>query len=464
MAEFRIIGDSEPDAGFRDSTITAPIDTLPNELIAHIFTMGSTSEPPRLYRRTSRSLPFPLLVSSISRRWRDAAISSPPLWSRLLFTATLADSWISRLFLPRSGTHPLDIHINLEYAVHSMERVLEIILPHCERWRTLCVNRLSLLKLTLPAIRDISVPLLQHVEILGQYEASGVPAHTSHTPFFQLGAPALTSVSLRSICAECGPPLANLTAFLFDYKGPLSQQCLESIVAASPGLQVLRLASRTFEGSGQGPIHIPSLRQLSLNFGGCTSDDDFIRLFAIIIAPDLESLEIVSMSEIRASRLLFHCTQSSSYPRPRTLKLSKLHDVTLPSYHALFSLFPTVTSLSLLDGDSNPALSQLPALKHITYGRSPYYFPFFSAKKGKEDSFIDWICGHVRGCHGTPQAMESVHTNRLAHTIRETIGCLVDVVVLANGADSLRDSWASDNGDGSLIIQSDDDFDGVWGS
>ncbi|KZP12517.1 hypothetical protein FIBSPDRAFT_156672 [Athelia psychrophila] len=440
-------GGSEPDAGFVDSTTTASMDTLPNELIAHIFTMGSASEPPRVHSRENHSLPFALLVSSISRRWRDTAISSPPLWSRLSFTVDpLADSWILFLFLPRSGTHPLDIRINLEHADRSMERVLEIILPHCERWRTLCVNPRSSLELSLWAIRDISVPLLQHVEILGPsyyealYGASGVPADTSHTPLFQLGAPALTSVNLRQICADCGPPLSNLTAFLFNYE-TLSQQRLESIIAASPGLRVLRLALRSFEASGQGPIHIPSLRQLSLEFGDCSFDDDFIRLFSTIIAPDLESLEIVYLSEIRASRFLLHCKQFSSHPRPRTLKLSRLHDVTLSSYHALFARFPTVTSLSLPDGDAHPALSQLPDLKHITYGHNASDFPYSSARRGREDSFIDWICGHVRGCYGTPQAMESVHTNRSARKIRETIGCLVDVVELADDADSLRDFW-----------------------
>ncbi|KZP02502.1 hypothetical protein FIBSPDRAFT_770639, partial [Athelia psychrophila] len=60
------------------------IDTLPNELLSDIFTMGVAEHtaPSDLDQ-----LPFPLLVSSISRRWREAAISSPPLWSQLFFTA-----------------------------------------------------------------------------------------------------------------------------------------------------------------------------------------------------------------------------------------------------------------------------------------------------------------------------------------------------------------------------------------
>ncbi|KZP24951.1 hypothetical protein FIBSPDRAFT_734683, partial [Athelia psychrophila] len=62
--------------------IRAPIDTLPNELLSDIFTMGAASPP-----SDWDQLPFPLLVSGISRRWREAAISSPPLWSQLFFTA-----------------------------------------------------------------------------------------------------------------------------------------------------------------------------------------------------------------------------------------------------------------------------------------------------------------------------------------------------------------------------------------
>ncbi|KZP12527.1 hypothetical protein FIBSPDRAFT_156766 [Athelia psychrophila] len=449
MAEF--IGDSEP---VRDSTTTAPIDTLPNELITHIFTMGSTSEPPHVYGRTSHSLPFPLLVSSISRRWRDTAISSPPLWSQLLFTAdALVDSWMSCLFLPRSGAHPLDIRINLEHADRSaMERVLEIILPHCERWRKLFIIPWGVTDLahTLRAFQDMSVPLLQQVEIF-PYEApygdeKNIPVHTSHTPFFQLGAPALTSVILRRICAECGPPLANLTAFVFDYKGALSQRHLQSIVAASPALRVLRLRLRSFTGSGQGQMNIPSLRELSLNFGDCASDDDFLLLLSLTIAPDLESLEISSLADADAPRLLLNGTQSTSCPRLQTLKLSKLYDITLSSYHTLFALFPTITSLTLLDGSLRPALPQLPALKHITYGQNPHYL----TGSREEDRFVEWICRHVRGCHGTPQAMESVHTNRSARKIRETIGCFVDVVELADGADSLRGCWDLEYEDGEI--------------
>lgn len=65
--------------------IHAPFETLPNELLSDIFTMGAASPP----LDAEKQLPFALLVSSISQRWRQTALSSQPLWSQLFFMETV---------------------------------------------------------------------------------------------------------------------------------------------------------------------------------------------------------------------------------------------------------------------------------------------------------------------------------------------------------------------------------------
>lgn len=256
MAELSTVADTR-----RCSTIRAPIDTLPNELLSDIFTMGAASQPLDV-----NQLPFPLLVSSISRHWREAAISSPPLWNQLSFTANPRSySWCADLFLPRSGAYPLDIIISLPPdGYRSMDQVFQIILPHHERWRKLRVrarDNIELLRVR-GAILDIAVPLLKNLELLYKFDCP------YHTPFFIPGAPVLTSVKLRGLWLLGVPPLANLTSLQLASRAHVTQSEMENIVAASPALRVLRLRLEGFEASGSGSVNlnIPSLRELSLNF------------------------------------------------------------------------------------------------------------------------------------------------------------------------------------------------------
>lgn len=48
-------------------------------------------------------------------------------------------SWCAQLFIPRSGTHPLDIIIDLPL-FESMGEIMELLEPHCSRWRKLRIR------------------------------------------------------------------------------------------------------------------------------------------------------------------------------------------------------------------------------------------------------------------------------------------------------------------------------------
>ncbi|KZP24952.1 hypothetical protein FIBSPDRAFT_929526 [Athelia psychrophila] len=429
----------------------APIDTLPNELLSNIFTMGAAS-PPSYWGR----LPFALLVSSISRRWRETAISAPPLWSQLFFTADpRSDSWCADLFLLRSGAHPLDISINLLNRPGSADIVRKL-LPYSERWRKLCIRVADKheVLIIMPSIRYTSVPLLQHFELGfgGKCNTIGV-LHGVHTAFFEPGAPALTSVKLRGLCLDCAPPLANLTSYRFDSKAiAMTQSHMESIATASPALRVLNLRFKSFEAFGSGSINLPSLCDLSLNFRHCPRVDgaDPLHILAIMLAPALESLELVSLQDYDVRDLSASLESFPNYYlRPQTLKLSCITGWALQD--ALLGLFPTVTSLYLLGTPVQPTLSLLPILKSITYnhGIGPWY-P--APVNERDDACILWLCRHVQDCHGTPRAMEYVRIGSSVCGFGQlgdpgeahyrALRNLVDLVELPYSADSLRDSWS----------------------
>ncbi|KAL0961050.1 hypothetical protein HGRIS_006039 [Hohenbuehelia grisea] len=57
-----------------------------------------------------RHLPFQVLVSHVCRRWREASVSTPTLWTRITFSEPPFEQ--SRVWIERSGTAPLDIEID----------------------------------------------------------------------------------------------------------------------------------------------------------------------------------------------------------------------------------------------------------------------------------------------------------------------------------------------------------------
>ncbi|KZP03496.1 hypothetical protein FIBSPDRAFT_470501 [Athelia psychrophila] len=127
-----------PDAASSEAVITASIDALPSELLARIFSIGAASKPLVQHNEPPH---FALLVSRVSRHWREVALAYPPLWSHLFFTTNpRSDRYVTDVFLPRSGTHPLDITIRRldDETVTSMHQVLKNILPHCALAHTLC--------------------------------------------------------------------------------------------------------------------------------------------------------------------------------------------------------------------------------------------------------------------------------------------------------------------------------------
>lgn len=73
----------------------APVHRLPHELLSAIFLQGTEGED-----GDEESHHFPVLVSQVSRRWRDVAIGDPSLWRRINLASHTFESL--RLRLTRS--------------------------------------------------------------------------------------------------------------------------------------------------------------------------------------------------------------------------------------------------------------------------------------------------------------------------------------------------------------------------
>jgi len=127
---------SEPKCCPRVSSGGTPVDTLPNELLSYIFTLGSEAEEygdgdtedeededeedeeedddeegvPPMFQRRPR-LPFKVLVSHVCQRWRTVAIETSTLWTHLSFVEGPPFDK-SRTLLERSKGCALDIELD----------------------------------------------------------------------------------------------------------------------------------------------------------------------------------------------------------------------------------------------------------------------------------------------------------------------------------------------------------------
>jgi len=116
---------------------------------------------------------IPLLLSSVCSRWRDAAINSHRLWSRLSIQlsgetpnslTSLVDTWLFR-----SGECPLTIYVFWEESqddppFQDSHPVLDKLMAHSERWKTMffylpfcAFNSFASVRNRLPMLTDLSL-------------------------------------------------------------------------------------------------------------------------------------------------------------------------------------------------------------------------------------------------------------------------------------------------------------------
>src|SRR4051812_11182813 len=96
--------------GTSQGLVPCPISSLPSELLSLIFQIAndSTSSRDILVPR------IPVIVSLVSRLWRDVAINNPILWSRLTISTPWNPGAIEAI-LARSKECPLDLQIIVPY-------------------------------------------------------------------------------------------------------------------------------------------------------------------------------------------------------------------------------------------------------------------------------------------------------------------------------------------------------------
>lgn len=348
------------------------LQLLPPELILEIFEHGHSDECALpLLKRWRILIPFPILVSHISREWRALALHSPWLWTDIHITLyRKVDFW--SLYLTRSAPSDLYIHLVLgplrsPQDTPKVTGPLRLLIPHAARWGrlTISTDREAVLRHIARTLRDVSAPNLTSLELLH----TDKPHWGEPRPLQLLGGatPRLAHLRLRNVTWDWRaswphglhaleldiPPDYEHMAFAYDD--------LAEMLHACPALAHLALAGApAVLPDDAEPLELPALVSLSL---ALTETGGYARrLAALLRTPGLEALELAGGMEgvMRAVPSWQPWSGANirpeewevKYPRVRTLTLARIGgwDSELIGLHFCHA-FPALERLRLVGVD-----------------------------------------------------------------------------------------------------------------
>ncbi|KAJ7219398.1 hypothetical protein GGX14DRAFT_494442 [Mycena pura] len=275
-----------------------PVDTLPSEILAQIFKSGTTLPSTR-----PGCLPCLVAYSSVSQRWRSAALEHPDLWTAIHVPFSMRNvvAWIA-LCLERSKSCLFDITLRLPEPMDMsvITNVMLLVVQHVSRLRCLVITadsflsnpgeifallqnaqrarRLAVLELTFPDPNSNISMTIPH---------GGLLIHT----------PSLTSLRLHGVASPV--PFVGLRSL--DIQGLRTTHAdFRDMVTASPLLTALILPKLRLmvdlKSKSLPPIEIPSLKILALSFSKPLPSNQFNpchNLISLLSIPNLEYLELV---------------------------------------------------------------------------------------------------------------------------------------------------------------------------
>ena len=333
---------------------------LPNEMLGGIFEAGLalTKNPYDLSWNSwtrKRSKPFEILVSSVSRRWRDVALQTPQLWTDLLINVSKSTAGdMLDLYLSRSKSCFLDIAFiqkdrinNLGFDTKNFADCLEQLIPYATHWRQFVLEDVmlkgkephffkSLVGLHAPALERMVINLRNgNASVLNVLSA----------------APLLSSMELRGVYVV--PPSNTVTSLkLQSGRGSLSYTEFSRLISPMQSLTHLsmdaNLAGISNRANAAGPrIKLHSVLSLDLD----VSYNPSIGVLHFLDLPALESLVIRGATVDIVEGFISH---RQSYLSLRSLTLSSYGDdqVGTIQVRKFTRLFPNVRDFAMDDKDT----------------------------------------------------------------------------------------------------------------
>jgi hypothetical protein len=180
------------------------ISTLPDETLAAIFEAGLALTKKRYIVSWNgfhprRDKPFEILVSSVSRRWRQVALQTPRLWTDMRINVSKFNSgYMLDLYLSRSKSCFVDIAFAQlgpderkydHFDTNNFAWCLRKLVPCAARWRQIVVEGVSVMPATFSPLAGLYAPALETL-VMDCY------CHPQVMEVFSAGAPLLSSMEL----------------------------------------------------------------------------------------------------------------------------------------------------------------------------------------------------------------------------------------------------------------------------
>ena len=288
-----------------------PIHSLPGELLAHLFVLGS-----------SLDVAFPITVSHVCSAWRDVALHTPSLWRRITLNSDARyrlDMWRERIH--RAKVCSLDIELGAfpsqwgtkppksNFDIHTVQWHMHLVLPSISRWRSLkfCFPHYApflwnaALSTCCGAGRRVHAPLIEELSLI-------YPANDDTKVFTLFGGVAtrLLRLTIDGIRLAWLPSLfGNLTFLDYTHRGPIRGNQAVALVLdmlqVSSRLQELRISFPSYVDFRPLPGHarahkyvaLPFLSTLHLCIDGPDIPYELYSLLPHLTFPSLISLRLL---------------------------------------------------------------------------------------------------------------------------------------------------------------------------
>ena len=349
------------------------IYNFPSETLSAIFEacLPETSSPsPRaaaFLERSKEPLPVPveMVVSAVSRRWRNVALQTPQLWTNICINLAQPMQVFHDLYLHRSKMCLLDI-IMVPFGRHkadfthardigiSFKQHMELLIPHVVRWRKLVIRSAFTGEFSTPysVLGHLYAPALETLEA----DIHCQPRLAMEV--FSGGAPRLSSVELDGVYFR--PPQGAVKYLGLSYiAGPsLSHDQFSQLIRPMCSLTHLMMDSTIFNDTNCPSIELPSV--ISLDIGLNYHSVGALRFL------DFPAVEKLTFRGYSLGVIEAVAQHGRLYPAVTSLTIANwdidrvLRD-NMPAAIIFMSLLPNVRDVTFQRVDSTPILRALHA-------------------------------------------------------------------------------------------------------
>ncbi|KAJ7130200.1 hypothetical protein C8R44DRAFT_872036 [Mycena epipterygia] len=251
---------------------TPPIEGVPRAAPRTIHTMNSSEVRARPKPRPP-PLPLEIVVSHVSRRFREVAVSTPQLWTSIQTRVNrkLIPAQLFEKCLQRSEPYLISVTLSTWRQADDLEAHSIHLISHIDRLRELRVQSISrpIMVASLLPFRDAYAPRLELLRISDDWNDRDTPTiQMEYFDIFMAGYPCLHTLQLHLFGTHLYVPKSPVSVTTLDLTHTSSCRVtffdLRELLTGLSNLTHLSVSNELLERQTMGhPILLPSVRSFS---------------------------------------------------------------------------------------------------------------------------------------------------------------------------------------------------------